>query len=35
MKALVFIEPSSEYLKLINYVQGLFEDICFLYYWFG
>jgi len=29
MKALVFIEPSSAYLKLIKYAQSLFEEICF------
>ena len=29
MKALVFIESSSDYLKLIEYAQGLFKDICF------
>ena len=29
MKALVFIEPSSDYLKFIKYVQSLFKDVCF------
>ena len=29
MKALIFIESSSDYLKLIEYAQGLFKDICF------
>ena len=29
MKVLVFIEPDSEYLKLIKYVQNVFENICF------
>lgn len=29
MKALVFIEPSSDSLKLVQYVQSLFEDVCF------
>ena len=29
MKALVFIESSSDYLKLIEYTQSLFENVCF------
>lgn len=29
MKALVFIESSSNYFKLIKYAQGVFEDTCF------
>ena len=29
MKALVFIESSSDSLKLVQYAQSLFEDVCF------
>ncbi|MDE0151449.1 MAG: electron transfer flavoprotein subunit alpha/FixB family protein [Bdellovibrionales bacterium] len=29
MKALVFIESSSDYFKLIRYAQSLFEEVCF------
>ena len=29
MKALVFIEPSSDYFKLIEYAQSLFQEVCF------
>lgn len=29
MKALVFVEPSSDYLKFVQYAQSLFKDVCF------